>query len=317
MNHQKQKIITTISVAVAAVGGFEALIYTLRLNEIFLFLRVSLYIYIFLVLKIAVLYDLHFKGRDSWKKAKKKHESVRHRLTRTAKIWLSAIHGRFRHIVHWTYFRQFHNYILLPSLVYWGTIGIIYLVEPQNFYLQQTFALLSGAALIVCYWYLKEIFYQKKDKIEKSIFQILTVIKLYAAFLLFTASLGVARNFCLDDSLYLSAVFVLTFWLLYQAMFQHNFINANNLVFAFAISAIMMLFAFAVYRGWGVTDTDYLTAGIFLVSWYNFFWGIFHHYLDKEKFSGKVFLEMTVLALLVSSMMVSITNFKARLLFSC
>lgn len=321
MTLQTQKFITSLAVTVGVLGGFEALVYVLNLNETGLFVRLGVYIYLYLAVKMMLLYDLHFKNPGSLARATAKHESIPHWLTRTLRIWLSAFHDRFRHLMHWSDFRHFQNYLVLPALIYWGTVGIFFttadLLPGQRIPLQQTFIFLSTAALVMCYWYLKEIFYRKSDAVHTSITKVLAVIKLYAAFLLYTSALAVARNFCLEDSLFVTGVFVLNFWLLYQAIFQHNFISAKSIVLALAISAVMALFSYVLYHTWGITDADYFTAGVFQVAWYNFFWGIFHHYLNKEKFNAKVFAELLLMTLLVSVMMLSVTNFKARILYSC
>jgi hypothetical protein len=313
MTIKTQKLITTISISLVVIGGFEALIYILNLNDPFRFLRVAFYIYIYLALKMALLYDLHFKNTGALKRARTRHESIRHWLSRTSHIWASAIHDRFQHLMHWKYLRHFFNYLLLPGLVYWGTICLIYL-NFGRLALQQTFALLSSAALIVCYWYLKEIFYRKKERVDADIFNTLSVIKLYAAFLLYAGSLGITRHFCLETHHFVIVVFILTFWLMYQAMFQHGFLKGQNLFLALFASFCLAGMAYFVYVYWGL---NIYTAGVFLLAWYNFLWGILHHYLEHEKFSWKVFAELFLITILVTAMMFGVTNFKARLLNAC
>jgi hypothetical protein len=313
MNLQSQKVVTTLSVSWVVLGGFEALIYLLGINQEFFFLRVSLYIYLYLALKMAVLYDLHFKNPGALHRAKARHESVSHWLVRSMRTWASAIHDRFHHLFHWKEFRHFQNYLLLPALIYWATVGLLY-INFGKMPLQQTFALLSSAALIVCYWYLKEIFYRKQEKVDADIIRILTVIKLYAAFLLYAATIGLTRYFCLDPQYAVLGVLLLTFWLMYQAIFQYNFVTAASLYLALAVSVLLAGMSYFVYLYWGL---NYFTAGVFLMAWYNFFWGIVHHFLHRDHFDGKVFLELLLMTLLISVMMLGVTNFRARLLNVC
>ena len=68
-----------------------------------------------------------------------------------------------------------------------------------------------------------------------------------------------------------------------------------------------------VYVYWGY---NYFTAAVFLTACYNFFWGIFHYHLDKS-LTWRAFWEILIISLIMGGMVISVTNFHARLLDSC
>jgi ABC-type enterochelin transport system permease subunit len=79
------------------------------------------------------------------------------------------------------------------------------------------------------------------------------------------------------------------------------------------IALIMGIIGQVVYVYWGY---NYFTAAVFLTACYNFFWGVFHYRLDKA-LTRKAFWEILIVSLIIGSMVISVTNFSARLLDSC
>ena len=132
-------------------------------------------------MKIIFLYDLHFKNPGALSRAIKRHETVAYWLHRSCKILFSAFWDRIYHIRSWRYFKHFQNYLLLPGIIFWSTVSLLYLNLGRT-EVQQTFILLSSIALIITYWYLKEIFRRKKEIVDHDIFVVLSVVKLYSVF---------------------------------------------------------------------------------------------------------------------------------------
>lgn len=307
-----QKIISAVAIAFVVPAGFEICAYILNLNQSAIFLEVALAVYAYLFIKISLLYDLHFKNPGALGRARIRHENMPQRVFRALRVFFSAAGDRFSHMARWSGMRQLLNYLLLPGLIFWATIDIIYL-NFGDLKIQQLFILLSSIALVFLYWNLKEIFYRKREKVDWDIFAVLSVVKLYTAFLLLSASIGTARRFCLSSDLLVLGVFALMFLLIYQALFQHNSIKLSNINYALCIAAVMAVAAYEVLRFWGF---NYFTAGIFLTSVYNMLWGIFHARLDKV-LTVRVVLEHLIISLLIITMVLSATNFQAKILDSC
>jgi hypothetical protein len=68
-----------------------------------------------------------------------------------------------------------------------------------------------------------------------------------------------------------------------------------------------------VYMYWGL---NYFTAAVFQIAIYNFLWTCYHHYLEGD-LTKKIFLENLFLALIIIVLVISNTNFKARILNAC
>ncbi len=312
MTLKQQKIICASLIAIVVVGGLEILALIINLDQPAIFLKTAFVIYLYLLAKMAFLYDLHFKNPGALSRAKTRHESVSHWLHRLIRILASAFWDRIQHMRRWTYFRHFQNYLLLPALIFWSTVCLLYL-NLGRIMLQQTFIIISSIGLVLTYWHLKEIFHRKKEIVDHGIFVALSAVKLYTAFITFSAVLGIVKFFCLSQNLFVLAVFSLSALLIYQALFQHNLIKLKTLLLGLAAALIMGFAAWQVYGVWG---QNYFTAGGFLMVVYNFLWSLYHHYLDKT-LTKKSFFELLVLSLIFAMMMIGVTNFRGEIIGAC
>ncbi|MBI5530863.1 MAG: hypothetical protein HY918_05230 [Candidatus Doudnabacteria bacterium] len=311
MTTKTQKIISAGLNALVIFGGFKALITILNLNQISLFLQTSFYIWLFFMLQTAFLYDLHFKKTGSLARSREKHQMLSG-LNRKLKVFGSAIAERSSHLRDWKFIYSWLNYLLLPGFVYWSTISIFFI----NFgflRLQWFFAGLSGAALMLNYWYIKEIFHRQKEKVDSDVFVVMSMVKIYASALLYGSSLALVRHYCLSPGYYVFGVFALTFLLIYQALHQHRMVILKNLIIALGIAVAMSVLGYWTVIFWGY---NYFTAAVFMGIFYNFFWGVFHYRLDHA-LSRKAFFELLIFSMVVLVMVFSVTNFKARLLDGC
>ncbi len=312
MTSRTQKIIAFFLIAIVVVGGFEALIYILNLNQPAIYLQVAFWIYLYLVFNIIFFFDLHFKKRGSWQRAKLRHQGVISNLERFVKTAFSSFVDRFEHLGRWQYLKQWIYFLLLPSFIFWASFSLFY-VNFGFYKTQQIIAIFSSMALVLYYSYLKEIFYRQKEMVDSDIFIILSVIKIYTAGALFAASMGMLRSYCLDPIYFSSEVFCFTFLLIFQALYQHRKLNNSTIPKALAIALAMGVIGQFVYVYWGY---NYFTAAAFLTVCYNFFWGIFHYRLDKA-LTIRALLEILVLSLIMAGMIISVTNFSSRLLDGC
>lgn len=312
MTQKTQKIISTFLVASVAFAGLEVLAYLMYLNQPAVYWQIAFWIFLYLVFHIVFLFDLHFKKRGSWGRAQKLHKNVILTFERLVKILFSALWDRFEHLRSWEYLRQWLHFLLLPGFIFWATSSLLY-VNFTFIKIQQTLIVLSSVALIFYYWYLKEVFARRKEIVDSDIFIVLSVVKIYTVGLLYAASLSMLRFYCLPAWYFSVEVFCYTFLLIYQALYQHRLVMAKHIGTALLISAAMAVLAQAIYINWGY---NYFTAAVFMAAVYNLFWGTFHYKIDKI-LTPKAFLEILFVAVLISAMVFSVTNFQAKIEGAC
>ena len=196
MTLRHQKFVSAFLIAIVAFGGLEALVYIVNLNQPLIFLKAGFFIWVFLALKISILYDLHFKNPGALARAKARHESISHWFLKSLAVLLSAFGDRVSHLLKKHHWLQFQNYLILPAMVFWATVTLLY-IDFGNARLQQVLVLLSGLAMIVNYWFLKEAFLRKTEKVDRDIFAGLAAVKIYASAIAYTAALAIMRRFCL------------------------------------------------------------------------------------------------------------------------
>lgn len=299
MTLKTQKIISTTLIFFAVAFSFAVLTIIVNLNQPTIFLKTAVVVWLYIWLKIALLYDLHFKYHG-------KSKSL------TPHMWMDALKDRFDHLLHWKYYSQALIYLLLPGILFWSTVTLLY-VEMGHEKLQYIFAVLSTIALTVNYAYIKEAFLRKQEKLDRDIFIALSVVKVYTSALMFAASISIMRRFCLDPELFVMAIFCIVFLLLYPALWQHKLITIKNILYILGISAVLSLVSYYIYIYWGY---NFVTAAIFFAVIYNLFWGIFHYHLDKA-LTRKTLFEIILVCAILAYMVLSITNFRAQIVDGC
>ena len=298
MTQKTQKVITTSWVFIVVAGSFGALINIINLNQPILMFYVALAVWAVLWFWIAFLYDLHFKNRQVWNV--------------TLKNLGEAFYDRFKHLLLWKEYSRALHYLLLPGLLFWSTVVLFY-IELGHGKIQFIFAALTTLALTLNYYFIKEVFSRKSEIVDEDIFVSLSVVKVYAAAVVFGSTMAIMRRFCLEPTLFSSAIFSLTFLLIYQALHQHKLVNARNFFVNLVIAGIMAVIAHSVYIFWGY---NFYTAAIFFAAVYNLLWGGFHYWLDRA-LTPRAFAEIVLVCLVISGIVFSATNFRARLLDDC
>ena len=312
MTLKRQKIVSATLIALVAYGGLYVLTYIINLNQPIIFLKAALLIYLYLSFKITLLYDLHFKNPGALKRAQARHESVSHWLVRGLKVVGSAFMDRISHLRKGRQLLRFQNFLILPGLLYWPTVIFLYL-NMGSFKVQAAMVFLSGTALVVTYWFLKEAMLRKLERVDEDIFASLSAIKIFAAALSFGGTMAIMHRFCIEPRFFVAAVFCLTFLLIYQALFQDGRLSAKNTAWTLVISGIQAAGGYFVYRHWGY---NYYTASIFMAATYNFMWSTFHYHLGQV-LTKRAFLEILFICAIITLMVFSVTNFKAEILHSC
>src|SRR5581483_327821 len=266
----------------------------------------------FFIAQIALLYDLHFKQRGVIKRARQLHKPHNHSFfLYLRKVAATATLDRSAHL-KWSSLKLWVNYLILPGIIFWGSICIFFV----NFgfpKIQQVFVALSSAAFFLNYLYLKEIFRRGKELIDRDIFVILTTVKIYASALVYSAAIALVKSYCLSGWYLVLSILALTFLLIYQALFQHRLVTGKNLAITLLIAGTMSVLGYGMLVWWGY---NYFTAAVFLTACYNLLWGIFHYHLDRA-LTWQAFWEILVISVIVAAMLFSVTNFKARLLNEC
>lgn len=312
MTIRTQKITAQVLFSSATLFGWEALVYVLNLNQSQIYLRLAGYFAAFLVLKLIFFYDLHFKARPGLICPHQSHENFLLRLECEARLLGDFLRERFTHFFRWRYLRHLMRYLPLPALVFFPTVILIYINLGRQT-LQQAVVLGSTLGLSANYWFVKDAFHKKDEFLSHTAFLYLQMVKLYAAFLIFTALLGLWHWFCLPLwGLYVASFFG-AFLLIYQAIFQFKAITRVDFGYTLVIAGAMSASTGLAYFYWGF---NYVTAGLFLMSLYNFFWGTFA-YAVRRRLTWRIFLEYLVVTLFVCVVALLLTNFRAQILPAC
>lgn len=298
MSEQKQKILSTLIVSIGAFLGFQALSYTIGLYQLKTSLFLSFYIYAFHIFWLTFLFDLHFKKRGVLANARLNHKGI-------SMFW-HAFKDRCAHVRKWEYLRHYQNYLVLPGLIYWSTVTLLFL-NPFNPILKMLLVASATFAMSVAYWYMKEHISRRLEHQDRWI-KVLSLVKLFAAFLIYSAMIGVTFHYGYDAFFLLSAVMTITFLLVYQALFQHNLLNFNIFLWIIIIALIMALIAIWVMSNW---NAEYFTAGLVMLAVYNTLWGILHHHLDKT-LTRRVAFEYIVMMVFIVSFLFASHNFNQR-----
>ena len=239
------------------------------------------------------IFDLHLKKAGS--------------VTAWERSLVRALIHRTEYLEQIDHLAHFLNYLILPSVVYWATVGLLYL-NPFDFALKQIFILLSTIALTINFWYLKSVFldHKKSRYIERQLF---FLVKLYAIFVAFTVSFGISRYFGYPGEVFWVLVAGITYVLMYQAFFQHHHVKPDVVKFLLLSSLLMGALGFMVFQLWNV---NYFSGALVLAAVYNTMWGIIHHkYLDKN-LTREIVYEYLAVLFVILVIVFSSTNFAER-----
>jgi len=292
------KGISVIAISLISFFGLEALVYIRNLYDPDVYGQTNVYaiasgiVYLFLVIWLHFIFDLHFKDREHLSA-----KSLGHSLWR-----------RFKHFMVWEHFRYFQNFMILPGLLFWGSVVLIG-INFGHFKLQQFIAVVTSVALVISYSLFKEVFHQKDLPVEDNHFVLLTYIKVYASWLVYAGAFGIVVYYGFKPAVFYVTVFLVTMMLLYQALFQFCRITLQNIGFAVLISCALTLIAVLVYHNWNV---NYFSAGLFMTAFYNYLWGMLYHTI-KKNLTWRRFYEQTALFFLIVVMVFGVTDFKARI----
>jgi hypothetical protein len=280
---KKQKAIVVVIAGLIALLGLESMSLTLEIYQLESFFRLSLYVYLFLIFLQSFIFDLHLKDPSDWSKR-------------------FAYMFQKQHLVH------FLNYLVLPFVIYWSTVVLLYL-NPFEQTVKQVLIFSSTIAIAAVFWYLKGVFYEHKQTGHYTR-QPVFLAKLYASFVAFTAALGISRFHGQDEFFFAILVFGVTFFLLHQAIFQHHYVGHMTIKLLLSASTLLGVAAFFLYLYWGV---NYFSGAVVLTSIYNTIWGLIHHkYLDRN-LTREIAYEYLAVLFVILVIIFSTTNFAQRI----
>jgi hypothetical protein len=285
----KHRIIAVATSVVTAYFGFQSLDLIVGIYQVQTYFTVSWYIYAFHIFWLLFIFDLHFKTVGHLEQARKNYSGI-------AVFW-QAFKNRSRHLYHWSYVRHYLNYLIMPSIFYWSVIILMYL-NPFHELFKDGLIITSTAALGITYWYFKEAFSHHMELHSVGL-RALALVKIFAAFLAYTALIALGKYFGINLYVLMPTVFIVTFLLLYQALFQHRLLRLETYPLLLMFTTLMTLVFTLVFRKWGV---NYYTGGLLVTVLYNTCWGIVHKYLERTltwKLLGEYLFMLVVLVSLL------------------
>lgn len=295
----KHKILSVIVATVAAYFGFQSLDLVLSLYQIQTYFSMAWYVYAFHIIWLSFIFDLHLKQGGHMALARSSHQGA-------MVLWV-ALKSRAKHFYHWTYIRHYLNYLILPSVLFWSVIILMYL-NPFFELFKDGLIIVTTAALSVTYWYFKEAISHHME-LHKTGLKILSLVKVYAAYLTYSALIALGWYFGLSLSILIPIVFVITFLLIYQNLFQHRLMRVDLypgiLMFATLVSLVFVL----IFQTWNV---NYYTAGLFVAVVYTTCWSVIHKYFERE-LSWKLFWEHTFMLIVLMSVILATHDFQGRI----
>ncbi len=302
LSPRKQKFFIVSTAVVLALLGLEGASSALAYNQILIFVRISFYTFIALAIWQVFIFDLHLKPARSYGVLKRS--------------FVSAIGHRFSYLAHGHHFWHYLNYLILPSIIYWATVLLLFL-NPFDPVLKQIWIGMAMLGLGTASWYLKTIFYAHKEASFLAR-QFIFLAKILASYLAFTAALGIAKYFepgalgfvPVGAAGFTMGVFSLSVLLMYQALFQHHYLGYSTLSFLLGVGLLLGIVAYAVYELWNI---NYFSGGLVIASVYNTIWGIVHHkYIDKN-LTRKIVYEYVSVLFVILVIIIGSTNFASRI----
>jgi hypothetical protein len=290
MHHNIQRVISVVTISLISFLGLESLVLINNLYQERIYILSSIYFYVLLLIWLHFIFDLHFKEKAIG-------SSIAH-----------SIYLRFRHFLHLKTFFNFQNYLILPAVLYWGAVILIG-INFGHTQLQQVIAIVTSLALVIVYTLFKEIFRHRFVSLHNRHFILLTNVKIYASWLVYSAAVGITWYYCFPASLLYAFIFLVTFMLMYQALFQFHELTREHVWAIIGVSMVLTVASFFVYSYWNV---NYFSAGLFMTGIYNFTWSMLYHTL-KKTLTKEVFLEHLAILAVILVVVIGGTNFKAQI----
>lgn len=306
-----KKFRKTFLVFVVSLAGFlalEAISFLAGIYQLETFLRIAVLIYLFIIAFISFTFDLRLKPPGSLRRSRYYYQYSKSRFSKLFKIIARSLALRFHYLKSWPHWRHFQNYLILPSVLYWGVVLLIFL-NPFSVFKKQFFVVVSACLFALIVGYLKFVFIGYSSTAVRVRYMMFAVTMI-TAFAFYASLLGVVWYLGLPDFYFTGAAALITFLLLYQSLFHHAQLNLEkNLKFAFLGSFIIWIASSAVWRYWAL---NYYTAGIILATVLHLYWSLTLQAIQKRLTWARAWEYILIFALLVVFAL-SMTNFHSRI----
>lgn len=289
-----QKFVVALVAALVSFFGFQALSLTLEAYQLPAAFKIAFLVYVFLVFWQTFVFDLHLRKPRTY--------------TDLGRSVAGSLKERFEYLKHGHHWLHFQNYLILPGVIYWSTVALLYL-NPFDALLKQVWIFLSTMALATSFWYLKSVFYAHRDA-SRLTREMIFITKLSATFLAFTAALGIARYFGYGGEYFGLTVFLLSFLLMYQALFQHHYVGSKMLKFLLITGALLGAAGYLIYFFWNV---NFYSGALVLAAIYNAVWGIVHHKYIDQNLTRQIVYEYLAVLFVILVIVFGTTNFAERI----
>ncbi|MCL5435615.1 MAG: hypothetical protein M1275_00870 [Patescibacteria group bacterium] len=303
-----RKWFIVLGVTLTTFFGFEAIGFLAGIYQLSIFLNVSLMLYAFLIVMASVIFDLKLKLPKSWARSSYYYQHSKHRVRKILLTFGRALKLRFRYLKNWSHWLHFQNYLILPSVLYWGVTVLIFL-NPFDDLRKQIFIICGTLMLAIVFWFLKTFFVSYSAVVLEERYLMFAIMVL-AGFMSFTSVLGLVWYLGLPAWIFILGVEGLSFLLLYQSLFHHSLLAiGRNLKFALAGATFLGGVAYIVTDLWSV---NYYSAGVLLAGCLHWYWSNVLQWLQGRLTKIRA-LEYTLIFLLVVLFVLATTNFKARI----
>lgn len=306
-SRQERKWFLTLVLAIAVFAGFESLAFLTDIYQIESFLKVALVVYIFVVVYMTMVFDLRLKIPKSWQRSKSYYHHSKQRIRKWLNIIGRALKYRFRYIWSWKHWIIFQNYMILPAVLFWSVVILIFL-NPFDDFIKQVLAISGTVLIAIVMWYMKT-FFITFNSVNWRVRNLMFTVHTLAAYLIFTGSLGLVWYLGLPMYNFVLGSMALAFLLMYQGLFRLQEASQVNTLRVLVGSLIIAASAFLVYKYWTV---NFYTGGLVLANVLHLYWGITRSYI-KKRLTRRLLIEYFLVFCFVMVFVLSTTNFQARI----
>lgn len=289
------------------LAGFEAIAFLIGIYQVSLFLQVSILLYLYILFKTSFIFDLKLKKPRSYERSKEYYWYNKQPVVKWLRIYWRTFKLRFQWLFHWQNFKHLQNYFILPAVLYWSVVILIFL-NPFRLAVKQLIVVSGTLMMTYVIWFMKVVF-RNYLSTSKQILDLMFGITFTASFLLFSGALGVYWYLGIDGFYFPLAIGTLTFLLGYQLFFHRMLVSFSNLRYILLVSILLVGGSFVVWQFWTV---NYFTGGLLLAGIAYFFWGVTIEHLER-KLTPMSFWGYLLITLLILVFVLVTTNFQARI----
>ncbi|MEK9181327.1 MAG: hypothetical protein AAB871_03765 [Patescibacteria group bacterium] len=287
--------------------GFEILSFLTGIYQIPHFVAAAFTFYAFLIVYTTLIFDLKLKVPKSWERSKIYFAHNKQDFLKWFRIIVRAFAMRFHYFSSWQHWLHFQNYLILPAILYWGTVVMIFL-NPFSGALKQISAVCGAVLLAVVVWYMKTVFISYSS-VNQQIKNLMFTAQVIASLLVFSGLLGLVWYFGLPASNFVLGGVVLAFLLMYQSLFRLQAVNLKNVFLVLLGSLAVGGTAAIVFRYWTV---NFYTGGLMLANVQYFYWSWMRLKISR-RFTARLLIEHILVFIFVVFFILATTNFNARI----